>query len=84
MTKKLYNVDKWSEKDLGWKPVAHAEDIPEAIAIASERNHKQQGRYRIREKQTGALTPLTRQCPTCRDFLAPANDIYCYLHSMSR
>lgn len=81
MQKKPYNIDRWSEKDLGWKPVAHAEDIPEAATIASEKAKKQPGRYRIREKETGALVPLTRTCPKCGDYLLPQNDIYCYLCS---
>lgn len=54
--KKPYNIDRWSEKDLGWKPCMHAETIEQAeriVIMLEEQNPA--GRFRARNKDTAEI-----------------------------
>lgn len=53
MQKKPYNIDQWSERDLGWKPCGHAETIQEGRVMAINMSERvPTGKFRVREKDT--------------------------------
>jgi hypothetical protein len=50
-----YDIDRWDQTSLTWKPDGHAQSELEARRLAAHKYGNTKDRYRVREKPSGTI-----------------------------